>query len=53
LHDYTEKIIDDPVKYKADYMIKPASFTTKMAKLLVAYFYWVIPSYIWLLEKPK
>jgi ubiquinone/menaquinone biosynthesis C-methylase UbiE len=53
LHDYTEKIIDDPVKYKAEYMVKPASFTTKMAKFLVAYFYWVIPSYIWLLEKPK
>lgn len=53
LHDYTKKIIDDPVKYRADYMIKPGSFKTKIAKLLVAYFYWVIPSYIWLLEKPK
>lgn len=52
MHDYTKKIIDDPSRFKADYMLKPASTKHKIAKFIINNAYWLCPTYIWILQKP-
>lgn len=52
IHDYTKKIIDDPEKFSAGYMLKPGSVKQNIAKCVANYVYWLCPSYIWVLEKP-
>ena len=52
VHDYTEKIINDPGKYHAEYMLTPGSIKYKIAEFIVTYIYWLCPTYIWILEKP-
>ncbi len=51
LIDYTEKIIENPQLFHADYMIRQGTKKAKLAKLIVHYAYWLCPSYIWLLRK--
>lgn len=53
VHDYTKKIIADPEKFHADYMLTPESSKYKIAKLIINYAYWLCPTYIWILEKPN
>ena len=50
--DYTEKVISNPQKYKTEYMVKPDSNKQKIAMLLSRYLIWLVPGYIWILEKP-
>jgi len=52
LHDYTKKIIADPEKFSAEYMLRPGSTKHKLAKFISNYAYWLCPTYIWILEKP-
>ena len=52
LHDYTKKIIVDPEKFHADYMLATDSSKHKIAKLMINHAYWLCPTYIWILEKP-
>jgi 2-polyprenyl-3-methyl-5-hydroxy-6-metoxy-1,4-benzoquinol methylase len=52
VHDYTKRIIEDPEKFSAEYMLKPGSLKHNMAKFIATYVYWLCPSYIWILEKP-
>ena len=52
MHDYTKKIIDDPLLFKTEYMLTPGSTKHKLAKFIVNYAYWLCPTYIWILEKP-
>ena len=52
VYDYTRKIIDDPLLFKAEYMLKPGSRKHKLAKFIVHYAYWLCPTYIWILKKP-
>jgi len=49
--DYTKKIIENPKLFYADYMIKPDTKKSVLAKLIAHYVYWLCPSYIWLLKK--
>jgi len=49
--DYTSKIIEDPVKFAAEYMLKPGSPKRTLAKLIANHAYWLCPSYIWILQK--
>lgn len=51
-HDYTRKIVNDPIKFEMGYLLNPESMAGRMAKLCVKYFYWAFPNYIWLLQKP-
>lgn len=51
--DYTGKVIENPRLFHADYMIEEGTIKAKIAKWIVKYAYWLCPSYIWLLEKPK
>ena len=53
VHDYTLKTIIYSFKYNTDYMIKPGSLKSVIAKLIAEKFLWLSPGYIWLLEKPK
>ena len=52
VHDYTKKVIDDPLLFKTEYMLTPGSTKHKLAKFIVNYAYWLCPTYIWILEKP-
>jgi 2-polyprenyl-3-methyl-5-hydroxy-6-metoxy-1,4-benzoquinol methylase len=52
VYDYTKKVIDDPLLFKAEYMLTPKSTKHKLAKFIVHYAYWLCPTYIWILEKP-
>ena len=51
-HDYTQKMLYDPLLYKVDYMLPPGSVKTRIAKIVANYFYWAFPNYIWTLQKP-
>ena len=51
--DYTRYIIISPIKFHAEYMIKPGSIKAKIATLLTKYFTWLVPGYIWILKKPN
>ncbi len=50
--DFTRRIITTPKKFKADYMVKDGSKKQWLAKIIVSYFYCLVPGYIWLLKKP-
>jgi 2-polyprenyl-3-methyl-5-hydroxy-6-metoxy-1,4-benzoquinol methylase len=52
LIDYTKKIIQNPVQFHIDYMLKSNTSKSKIAKTIVNHAYWLCPTYIWLLEKP-
>jgi ubiquinone/menaquinone biosynthesis C-methylase UbiE len=50
--DYSSKVINDPEKFDAAYMLEPGSTRHKFAQLVVNKMYWLCPGYIWLLRKP-
>ena len=52
IFDYTVEILINPDKYRATYMIRKGSLKHNLAKLLSKYMIWLIPGYIWLLQKP-
>lgn len=52
MSDYTQLLVKEPNKYNIDYMIKPRSIKQKVSILLSKYFIWLVPGYIWILEKP-
>lgn len=51
LHDYTKKMIDDPVTYGIEYMVSPGSMKQRAASLVMSVAPWLCPSYIWLLNR--
>jgi len=48
---YTQKIIEKPKRFHADYMIMVDTKKARLAGLIVKYAYWMCPSYIWILQK--
>ena len=52
VHDYTNVIIANPVKYHVEYMLKPGSVKAIIAGFIARNLLWLSPGYIWLLEKP-
>ena len=50
--DYTPLIILDPDKYQAQYMMKTGTLKHRLARFLSRYAIWLVPGYIWVLEKP-
>ena len=52
IHDYTRKIIGDPGRYGADYMLPAGTPRARIARWVAQYGYWLLPGYVWLLEKP-
>ena len=51
VNDYTKKIIENPQRYHADYMIRRGTAKARLAKLITQYAYWLCPGYVWLLTK--
>lgn len=51
VYDYTLKIIEDPNKFDAEYMIQPGSRKALVGALIARYCKWACPGYIWLLQK--
>lgn len=53
IHDYTVRIIKEPKKFSADYMIVPGSRKAAIALFVAKYVRLLCPAYIWVLEKPR
>jgi 2-polyprenyl-3-methyl-5-hydroxy-6-metoxy-1,4-benzoquinol methylase len=49
--DYTLHVVDDPVKYCADDMLKPGGAKQAAARLLLRSAYWLCPTYLWVLRR--
>lgn len=53
VHDYTRAMARDPVRFGVDYMIPPAGPKHVAVNFVARFLYWMMPGYIWLLEKPR
>jgi SAM-dependent methyltransferase len=51
LVDFTRLMIENPQRFSAEYLLKPDALKTRLARWVVKYAYWMVPSYIWLLKK--
>ncbi len=51
--DYTLKVIKNPTKYSADEMLKENTLKYFLYNILSKLFYFLIPTYIWILKKPE
>ena len=51
IRDFTVPMINNPSKYFIDYMLPPCSQKHRLAKFIARYFYWLLPTYIWILKK--
>ncbi len=49
--DYTKRIVEQPSRYQAEYLIPDQSIKQTVSKFLVGYAYFLFPGYIWLLRK--
>ena len=49
--DYTRKIIEDPSRFHAGYLLPSGSMKKWIAKFFARYAYQILPGYIWLLKK--
>lgn len=49
--DYTERIIAHPNLFHAEEMIQPNTLKHRVAQFIVKRLYWLVPTYIWILEK--
>jgi 2-polyprenyl-3-methyl-5-hydroxy-6-metoxy-1,4-benzoquinol methylase len=52
IHDYTLKIIKYPSKFSAEEMLKERTFKYYFYNFIALFGYFLIPTYIWILEKP-
>lgn len=52
VNDYTLRIVDDPARFHAGYMIPAQGWKARVVRQLARRAYWLFPGYIWLLEKP-
>lgn len=52
-YDYTLKMLNAPDVYKIEYMLPPGSIKSSLAKIIMRFFKWAVPTYIWLLQKPE
>lgn len=50
--DYTVKVVRDPIKFHAEDMIESGSVRQKAILAFLKAFYWLCPTYLWVLRKP-
>lgn len=53
LHDYTRALARDPERFGVDYMIPATGPKHALVNFISRVLYWMMPGYIWLLEKPR
>lgn len=51
LIDYTKKIISEPNKFHATDMLQQGTLKQKLSLIFITIFYWLSPTYIWILKK--
>lgn len=51
VHDYTLRVLRQPERFQATDMVRAGSWKQKAAITLARGAYWLVPTYIWLLEK--
>ena len=51
--DYTLEVLKYPSKYSASEMLKEKSINYYLVNIVAKIFYFIIPTYIWLLKKPE
>jgi len=51
--DYTLKVIKNPSRYSADDMLKEKTLKYYIFNLIAKFFYFMVPTYIWILRKPN
>ena len=51
-HNYTPRVVDDPERFRVEYMLRPGSFKARLASFVANRLYWASPC-IWVLEKPR
>jgi ubiquinone/menaquinone biosynthesis C-methylase UbiE len=49
--DYTPRLIDDPDAFGLGYLLRKGSLSHHLAKAMLRHFYWLCPTYVWLLKK--
>lgn len=49
--DYTHRLIETPALFGFDYLLKEGTRRHRLAKFAVRHFYWLCPTYVWLLQK--
>jgi hypothetical protein len=49
--DYTIRVVEDPVRFQAEDVVRPGSPKQKLSRLLLSLAYWACPTYLWLLKK--
>ena len=53
LHDYTARVVEDPVRFRATDVVAPGTFKQRTALYALKTAYWLAPTYIWLLRKRR
>lgn len=53
LIDYTESVVRNPEKYHSTDVVKPGSLAQRAALILLQSAYWMFPTYLWLLRRPR
>ena len=51
LTDYTLAVVRDPKRFSAEDLIRPYSVKQKLILVFLKYFYWLCPTYLWILKK--
>ncbi len=51
LHDYTARVVQDPVRFQATDVVRPGTFKQRSALFALRAAYWLAPTYIWVLKK--
>jgi ubiquinone/menaquinone biosynthesis C-methylase UbiE len=53
VHDYTKKMVDDPEHFAIAYMVPAAGVKGALVRVIATHFLWLMPGYVWLLQKPE
>jgi 2-polyprenyl-3-methyl-5-hydroxy-6-metoxy-1,4-benzoquinol methylase len=52
LIDYTVRVVEDPIRFHAEDIVRNGSRQQRLALAILKHAYWFFPGYIWLLKKP-
>ncbi|MFN0093463.1 MAG: methyltransferase domain-containing protein [Dehalococcoidia bacterium] len=53
IHDYTLRVIRHPERFAATDMLKPGTFRQRASAQIAERLFWICPTYLWVLQKPR
>lgn len=53
VEDFTQKVLAEPTRYRADYMIGESGWKPRLIRLFAKWAYWAFPGYLWLLWRDR